>query len=146
MSPVVDRVLRRWGSVAAFLAAGFAAVFLLMPQTQPRLRHSSVLDAVFDTRWMIGVGRLVILAGTVYALTSVAVRITRGQWLSKAGPLEAETNVQDVVDDRERLRVRLAEAQEIIDVLTGEIGRLTSDEVAPVTRLSDTDKPGDTAV
>ncbi len=134
MGSAAGRVLRRWGSVAGFFAAGVAAVWLLMPRTPPKLAHSSVLNTVFDTRWMIGVARVTIVVAAVYAVTSAGVRVTRGQWLSKAGPLEAETAVQDVADDRERLRGQLTEAQAIIKEFA--VDEL---EVAPATNVADTE-------
>lgn len=96
-----------------------------------------MLNAAFDASWMIGLVRLVAIVGGVYLLTSIAVRVGRGQWLNKAGPMEAE--VEDALDDRQRLRDDLRRSNDLVDAL---LELLRHEGVALDPTMADTDRSG----
>ena len=65
----------------------------------------SVPQSLFDSDAMLLVGRLgivaaalVMLAGGLFVLGSIAVRVRRGHWLSRAGPFEISDIVSGEVD------------------------------------------------
>lgn len=102
----------------AVLAVLVVGALLLVPHEPPRLRHTSVLNALFDSRAVIGGTRLLALAGSVYLVLSIVVRIEQDQWLRNVGPASvAGREIEDVADDREALRERLAEADAAIRTL-----------------------------
>jgi hypothetical protein len=92
----------------------------------PHIRHSSAVNAAFDTRWMIAGTRLVVVAAAGYLLASIAVRVHRGQWVRSAASVETDTPTQDVVDDQEALQERLREAQRVIADLEGQVAQFRS--------------------
>lgn len=103
---------RRWRGIGVTVVTLALAGWLLAVTGSPNLHHSSVLNAVFDTRWMIAVSRLVILVAGGYLIVSAGVRIARGQWAKSAGGLSAD--IQDVTDEREVLRQQLSDASDRI--------------------------------
>lgn len=113
--------LQRWGGTAAALVLLIVGGLLLKPRRPPELAHSSVLNAIFDSPWLIGAVRLVAIAGALYVLASVAARIGRGQWLKRVGPLDADTSVEAVATDQGRLQQELDRANTTIQDLRSEL-------------------------
>lgn len=100
---------------------------VLVPDEPPGLRHTSVLNALFDSRAVVGGTRVLGLALAVYLLVSVVVRVERDQWLRNVGPADvAGREIEDVADDRAALQELLAEAEETIQDLRQQLGEADS--------------------
>lgn len=100
---------------------------VLVPDEPPGLRHTSVLNVLFDSRAVVGGTRLLALALAVYLLVSVVVRVERDQWLRNVGPADvAGREIEDVADDRVALQELLAEAEETIQELRQQLGEADS--------------------
>jgi hypothetical protein len=90
----------------------------------PRIRHTSALNAVFDARWLVSGARLLALVAVVYLLLSIGVRVQKGQWVRSAGSVDTDASpAQALADDREGLQHQLVEAKATIDDLTERLGR-----------------------
>jgi hypothetical protein len=90
----------------------------------PRIRHTSALNAVFDARWVVSGARLLALVAMVYLLVSIGVRVQRGQWVRSAGSVDTDASpAQALADDRDLLQHQLEEAKTTIDDLTERLGR-----------------------
>lgn len=117
--------VRRHGCGLALAAATVAlGVVIFVATKDPRLPHDSVLDVVFDTRWMVAGARLVVVVAGIYLLVSVGVRISRGQWARSAAGVS--TDVQEIDRGAESLRDAAAGAQEEIDELKGQLEKSTA--------------------
>ena len=135
---------RRWLGLLVFGVLIVAVAWMIGPRHGPGLTHTSVLNAWFDTRWMIGLLRLLAVAASAYAIESMAVRVARGQWLSQAGPMKAEVEqVQDVLEDRDRLREELGTALVTIERLRRAIGEESGLPLPSDATMSDTDHSSD---
>jgi hypothetical protein len=119
---VRDRVAG-WAGAAGLVGL---AVVLYLTADDPRIDHSSVLGATFDTRWMIAGARLLAVASAGYLLASIAVRVHRRQWIRSAGSVVADTPTQEVVDDQRDLRERLEAAQQVITDLEEQLAEYRS--------------------
>jgi uncharacterized protein YlxW (UPF0749 family) len=109
-----------WSVVAVVLGGG-----LVLATDEPRIRHTSALDSIFDSRWMIAGGRLLAAVLLVYLVASVGVRIKHGEWVRRAGPVETDT--QQIVDSQENLQERLEEAEATIRDLSQRLSELNSE-------------------
>jgi hypothetical protein len=90
----------------------------------PRIRHTSALNAVFDARWLVAGARRLALVAVVYLLLSIGVRVQKGQWVRSAGSVDTDASpAQALADDREDLQHQLVEAKATIDDLTERLGR-----------------------
>lgn len=102
----------------ALVVVLLVGALVLVPDRAPALKHSSVLNALFDSRAVIGGTRLVALVGALYLLLSIVVRIEQDQWLKHVGPADvAGRQIEDVADDREELRNQLGDANATIHSL-----------------------------
>ena len=129
-----------WVACAAVTAAALAAAWWLTED--PSLEHDSAIDALFDSRLLIGWSRLLVLAAVVYLLASVVVRVTRGQWARGAGPVETDAPTQALADDQADLQAQLLDARATIDDLQD---RLTRCLEARVDATATMGPPRDTA-
>ena len=108
-----------WGLGFVLLAALMYAV-----TKPPQLRPTSMLNAVFDTRWMIAGARLLTVVAIAYLLISIAVRVEKRQWVRSAGPVSTDaTPIQAIADSQEDLQLDLREAKRVIDDLTRRLDR-----------------------
>jgi hypothetical protein len=100
------------------LLAGATVMYALTDD--PRITHSSALNAVFDTRWMVAATRLVVIVLGLYLVASVAVRVRRGEWAKSVGPIDSQTQeeAQTLSEAQQAVQQRLAAAQETISDLT----------------------------
>jgi hypothetical protein len=82
-----------------FATAAVAASTLigLFPARVPQKTDPGYVDVIFESRLVVLAARLVVVAaafvlllGAAYVTASMIVRISRGQWLRRAGPFEAE--------------------------------------------------------
>ena len=90
----------------------------------PEITHSSALNAVFDSRWLVAGARLLLGVTIAYLLLSIGVRIKKRQWVRSAGPVETDASAaQDLADDQEDLQQQLKEAKKTIDDLTKRLDR-----------------------
>lgn len=105
----------------AILALGSA---IYLATGDPKLPHDSVLDVVFDTRWMVAGARLVVVVAGIYVVVSAAVRIARGQWAKSAGVVSAD--VQEIAGRAEVLREVAVDAQGEIDDLRDQLEKSTA--------------------
>lgn len=103
--------------MAAAAAAVVAFVLVLLTTPTPRLRHTSTLNALFDSRWMLSGARLVVAAAMVFLLVSIVVRVWRRQWVRSAGTIETDAIAARVSDDREDLQRELDASKETINQL-----------------------------
>jgi len=120
-----DRVRRNWWLVTWSVVVIGLGGWLVVSTDEPRIRHSSALDSMFDSRWMIAGGRLLAAALLVYVIASVGVRMKHGEWVRRAGPVETDT--QQIVDSQENLQERLEEAQATILDLSQRLSRLNTE-------------------
>ena len=97
------------------------AVSVYVVTDEPAIQHSSALNTVFDTRWMIAGARLLAVATMVYVLASIAVRANRGQWVRSAGPVDTDAPTQAIADDQEDLQEQLRLANGLIADLDEEL-------------------------
>ena len=96
-----------WGAVVV------AATLALVAGTQdPRMRHTNVFNAVFDTRWMIAGSRLLAVTLFAWAMLSIGVRVSRGQWIRTFGPVSSEVRdgAEQLVSSQHTLEDRLEAA------------------------------------
>lgn len=119
-----DRVRRNGRGLALGAGIVVIAVLIFAVTGDPQLPHDSVLDVVFDTRWMVAGARLVVAVAGLYVLVSVGVRISRGQWARSAAGVS--TDVQEIDRGAESLRDAAADAQEEIDELKDQLEKTTA--------------------
>jgi len=119
----------RTGLVATgLLALLVLGGLVLVPPAPPGLAHSSVLNVLFDSRWVVGGVRLVVLAVALYLLLSIVVRVEQDQWLKHVGPADVETDetVRQLTDDQADLQARLADADRTIAELRQQLQGATA--------------------
>lgn len=135
------------GRLAGLVAAGTVLLVLLAVAGAltgaPHLRHDSLLDTVFDTRWLIALTRLVALAVGLYLIGSVVALAGHGQWIRRVGPVDAEV-VNAVAADQGQLQTELETARREIVTLRAEL----AEALAELDRLVNTgptesDRPGE---
>ena len=120
----IDEVRHRGRGIALTAGIVLLGAVILQATGDPRLPHDSVLDVLFDTRWMVAGARLVMVVAGIYLLTSVGVRMSRGQWARSAGGVS--TDVQEIDRGAESLRDAAAEAQAEIDGLKDQLEKSTA--------------------
>jgi hypothetical protein len=112
-----------------FLALAVGVFFLvkgLCPADLPTETNSDFVDSVFHNRGVVLAARLllvlgaiVLVAGGVFVVGSIASRMKKGDWLRKAGPFEvSEDAIGDVEDQIDRWRLAAAAGQEEVAELT----------------------------
>jgi hypothetical protein len=112
----VERRAGTW-RLAAGVVGVVAFVLVLLATPAPGLRHTSALNALFDSRWLLAGARLVVAVAMLYLLASIAVRVWHRQWVRSAGSIETDASAARVSDDREDLMRQLDASKETIDVL-----------------------------
>jgi Ca2+/Na+ antiporter len=90
--------------IAALIGGGYA-ITQLLPGSVPLKQNPGYLDTIFSNRYVVFAARLAILAtsfvllfAALYVVASVAVRMSRGHWLRRAGWFEV-----DVIAAEQRL-------------------------------------------
>lgn len=111
---------------AVLLGVLVLGAVVLVPERAPGLRHDSVLDVLFDDRWVVGGTRTLGLAVALYLLASISVRVVRGQWLRQLGTADVETDrsIREVASDQGELQDALDQANATIDGLRREYADL----------------------
>lgn len=120
---VSRRQLGVLGATVLLIVLGAVA---LVPRHAPGLRHTSVLNVLFDSRWVVGGTRLVGFAAGLYVVASIVVRVSRDQWLRQVGSADVETSrsVVEVTRDRAELQAALDRAEQTIARLSAEYASL----------------------
>ncbi len=141
----VDDVVRRSRPLIAWLV-GFVVVAVLVYATteDPHIRHSSALNTVFDTRWLVAAARLLAIAVIGYLLASIAVRVSRNQWVRSAGSVDTDVSAaRAITDDQRELQQRLHEADTTIEDLRQRLARSLADRRALLASMGEHDQGGD---
>jgi hypothetical protein len=121
-----------------------AAGFVYATTEAPHIRHTSALNTVFDTRWLVAAGRLLAVTVIAYLLASIAVRVTRGQWVRSAGSLTTDVAAtRAITEDQRELQQRLREADQTIDALKANLARSLEDRRALLARMEGHEQRGD---
>jgi hypothetical protein len=90
-------------------------VAVLLGTDEPRMAHTSALNAVFDSRWMVAGARLLALLLLVYTVASLGVRVSRGEWARSVGPVA--TDATGLIESQEDLQEQLDAARATIEDL-----------------------------
>jgi hypothetical protein len=119
--------LERWGqklgsllvapAVLVLFAAGIYAVGDAVLAPAPAPDHPGFVDTVLGSRAVVAATRLAVISGAVFVVVSVVALISRGQWLTRVGPV----HVSDV--DNPRLLVSIERARETIDKLEKDLAK-----------------------
>jgi hypothetical protein len=115
------------GVVAGLFAGAVLIVVGLWPQRVVLRKEPDFTDAIFASRIVIALVRIALLFAVGYVVMSITARIVRGEWLSKAGPFEAEIVAERYRGDLEFWQLEAADADEEIEDLKRRIGE--SDEL-----------------
>ena len=86
-------------SAAMLLLGGL----LLAPASPVGLSPTSVLNVLFDNRWVVGATRLVAAITLWFLLASMVARATQGQWVRRAGTVDVGDEVVAMSEDQEVL-------------------------------------------
>jgi hypothetical protein len=124
------KALRYTVYVLFTIALGGLTLTLFLRTPPPRLTHDSALDAIFDYAWMIAAARIFLVVIGIFAVFSVVIRATRGEWASSLGPVSMSPvakSTQSVLADRDTLRAQVKEQEEEIGNRRAEIRRLNKD-------------------
>jgi hypothetical protein len=121
-------------SAAMLLLGGL----LLAPPSPVGLSPTSVLNVLFDNRWVVGATRLVAAISLWFLLASMVARATQGQWVRRAGTIDVGDEVAAVSDDQEVLQSRLVSAYDTIERLRHQL----AEAVALLESMSETGDPG----
>lgn len=124
--PSVGRWLARAWWLLVLSALGVAVVAWTYWRTgEPRIPHSSALNAAFDSRLLIAGARVLVGAGIGYLLLSIGVRVRRGHWVRNAGPFQADSSrsTQEVADSQQQLLRDAQDARRQIEDLQARLSR-----------------------
>jgi hypothetical protein len=121
-------------SAAMLLVGGL----LLAPASPVGLSPTSVLNVLFDNRWVVGATRLVAAITLWFLLASMVARGTQGQWVRRAGTVDIGEEVVAMSEDQEVLQRRLVSAYETIEHLRHEL----AETLVLLESVSDTEDPG----
>jgi hypothetical protein len=121
----VGRTFKRRAPLLAWSLGLVVLAGLVYWQTDdPRVPHTSALNAVFDARWLVAGARLLVGVTVVYLLLSIGVRVRNRQWVRSAGPVITDAGpAQAIAEDQEDLQQQLSEAKATIDDLTVRLDR-----------------------
>lgn len=102
-----------------------AVVWTYCHTSDPKIPHTSALNATLDSRLLIAGTRVVMGAGIAYLLLSIGVRIRRGHWIRNAGPFQADSarSTQEVADSQQELVREAEDAKRQIDDLQARLAR-----------------------
>ena len=121
-------------SAAMLLLGGL----LLAPASPVGLTPTSVLNVLFDNRWVVGATRLVAAITLWFLLASMVARATQGQWVRRAGTVDVGEEVVAMSEDQEVLQRRLVSAYETIEHLRHEL----AETLVLLETVSDTEDAG----
>jgi ABC-type protease/lipase transport system fused ATPase/permease subunit len=105
-------------------AAGIYAVGDAVLAPTPTPEHPGFVDAVLASRAVMASIRLAIIFAGVYVVVSVVALITRGQWLTRVGPVEVSERVADADTEVLRLKAQAAQDAVMIDKLRQRIAAI----------------------
>lgn len=141
--PSGDVVRRSWPLAAWLVGFVVAGVLVYLSTGEPHVRHTSALNTVFDARWLMAAARLLAIVVIAYLLASIAIRVTRGQWVRSAGSLSTDAAAaRAITEDQRELQQRLHEADRTIDDLKDNLARSLEDRRALLARLDEHDQGG----
>jgi ABC-type protease/lipase transport system fused ATPase/permease subunit len=106
-------------------AAGIYAIGDAVLATTPTPEHPGFVDAVLASRAVIAAIRLAIIFAGIYVIVSVIALITRGQWLTRVGPVEVSERVADADTEILRLEGELGQARGNLVRLRQDLSTLT---------------------
>jgi hypothetical protein len=126
------RVLGFVGLAAIVTAFGFFFWLVLVPPHGPTFTHPSVWDEMVDSRFIVGVVRLIGLVVALYLVISVVALIAQQRWLTAIGPVQTETRkaVNKTVEEHDQLAEQLEKARATITEQTDTIRELRDALVA----------------
>jgi DNA integrity scanning protein DisA with diadenylate cyclase activity len=126
------RVLGFLSLAVIVTASGFFFWLVLVPPYGPTFTHPSVWDEMVDSRFIIGVVRLIGLVVALYLVISVVALIAQQRWLTAAGPFQTETRraVNKTVEEHDQLAEQLEKAKATITEQTDTIRELRDALVA----------------
>ena len=129
-------------SLAWCVLVAVATVLLAAATHEPRMRHSNVLNAVFDTRWMIAGSRVLAVTVFAWAMVSIGIRVSRGQWIRTFGPVSSDVRegAEQLVSSQEELEARLLAADTRIASLQQQL-READLRTRPVATMDETRPP-----
>src|SRR5919112_3735728 len=133
--PATVRTALVLGVSAAMLLLGG---LLLAPASPVGLSPTSVLNVLFDNRWVVGATRLVAAITLWFLLASMVARATQGQWVRRAGTVDVGEEVVAMSEDQEVLQRRLVSAYETIEHLRHEL----AETLVLLETVSDTEDAG----
>jgi hypothetical protein len=102
--------------VAGAFAIGDA---VLAPSPTPD--HPGFVDTVLGSRAVVAAIRVAIIFAGVFVVASVVALSSRGQWLTRVGPVHVSERVATVDAESQRLEGELAQSDADIDKLRQEI-------------------------
>jgi peptidoglycan hydrolase CwlO-like protein len=105
-------------AVLGGLIGAVAIAVMFVATDAPEMAHTSAMSALFDDRLLLSLARLLIVAAILYVLASIAVRVSRGQWVRAAGPVQTDAPTQQIADDQADLQQQLEQAQDVIEDLS----------------------------
>ena len=113
---------RRTGATLA-VSAGLLLVggLLLAPRSAVGLPPTSVLNVLFESRWMVGATRVTGAITLWFLLASMVARASAGQWVRRAGSVDVGDEVEAVSADQELLQQRLISAHDTIERLRAQL-------------------------
>jgi hypothetical protein len=128
-----QRALGFSGLVVILTAFGFFLWLVLVPPHGPVFTHPGVWDEIIDSRFIIGVVRLIGLVIALYLVISVVALIGQQRWLTAIGPIRTETPkaVNKTVEEHDQLAEQLEKAKETITEQSDTIRELR-DLLAPL--------------
>lgn len=109
-----------------FTAAGIYVVGDAVLAPTPVPEHPGFVDAVLASRAVMAAIRVAIVFAGVYVVVSVIALITRGQWLTRVGPVEVSERVVDADTEILRLERELRQDKETMDRLRQDLSVLTN--------------------
>ena len=133
----------RWVLLWCLIVVGLTLA-LAAGTSDPGMRHTNVLNSVFDTRWMIAGSRLLAVTVFGWAMVSIGVRVSRGQWIRTFGPVSSEVRdgAEQLVSSQRTLEARLVAADAEIAALQDRL-READRRAGPVDTMEGTDaRPG----
>lgn len=123
--------------IVGALALVVVGVIAIIPPEAPKPSDPSFIDSIFANRFVIFTARLLLLAGAIvaafaatYVMSSIVVRMRRGQWLRRTGPFEVSEEAvaslsdeidlwkglaQDAEEEIEALKERLRDTEEVAE-------------------------------
>jgi len=99
------------------LAALGGAIYLAWFASLPKFSQANFWESLVEGQPIVGFVRLVLMFAAVYVILSIIARISRGQWLNRAGPFQVQDSVQKLTSESQTLQANLRTAEATIQEL-----------------------------